>query len=80
MSADIWICLVGKVNPAERDNTAVHPAWKDSRAILSIGTDWADDASAEEILSKKQQAVEVSKRLGEIVGPDGGTYVNEANP
>ncbi|KAF7505684.1 hypothetical protein GJ744_000533 [Endocarpon pusillum] len=72
--------FIGKVNSTERDNTAVHPAWKDSRAVFSLGTDWADDASGEERLRKKQQAVEISKRLGEIVGPDGGTYVNEANP
>ena len=68
------------MNSAERDNTAVHPTWKDSRAIFSLGTDWADDAPAEEKLRKKQQAVEASKRLAEIVGPDRGTYVNEANP
>lgn len=80
MSADVDFNIVGKVNSAERDNTAVHPAWKDSRAVFSLGTDWADDASAEEKLRKKKQAVEISKRLGEIVGPDGGTYVNEANP
>ncbi|ERF73264.1 hypothetical protein EPUS_03096 [Endocarpon pusillum Z07020] len=72
--------FIGKVNSAERDNTAVHPTWKDSRALFSLGTDWADDASAEEKLRKKLQAVEISKRLGDIVGPDGGTYVNEANP
>ena len=80
MSADVDFNIVGKVNSAERDNTAVHPAWKDSRAVFSLGTDWVDDASAEEKLRKKRQAVEVSKRLGEIVGPNGGTYVNEANP
>jgi hypothetical protein len=72
--------IVGKVNSAERDNTAVHPVWKDSRALLAIGTDWPDDAPAEEKLRKKTEAVRVSKRLGQIVGPDGGTYVNEANP
>lgn len=68
------------MNSAERDNTAVHPAWKDSRALFSLGTDWAVDASAAEILRKKQQAIEASKRLEQIVGPDEGTYVNEANP
>jgi hypothetical protein len=74
------VAVVGKVNPTERDNTAVHPAWKDSRALFALGTDWADDAPAEEKLSKKLQSIEISKRLGEIVGPEGGTYVNEANP
>lgn len=68
------------MNPAERNNTAVHPIWNEGRGIFSLGTDWADDAPAEEKLRKKKEAVEVSKRLGEIVGPDGGTYVNEANP
>jgi hypothetical protein len=68
------------VSPTERDRTAVHPIWKNSRALLSFGTDWADDAPAEEKSRKKKQAVEVSERLGKIVGPNGGTYVNEANP
>jgi hypothetical protein len=74
------MAVVGKVNPTERDHTAVHPTWKDSRALFTLGTDWADDAPAEEKLSKKLQAIEISRRLGEIVGPEGGTYVNEANP
>jgi hypothetical protein len=74
------INAVGKVNSVERDKTAVHPIWKESRAVFSIGTDWADDAPAEEKLRKKKQSIQVSKRLGEIVGPHGGTYVNEANP
>jgi hypothetical protein len=76
----ISIYAVGKVNPSERDNTAVHPIWKESRAVFSLGTDWPDDAPAEEKFRKKQQAIQISKSLGEIVGADGGTYINEANP
>lgn len=45
-----------------------------------MGTDWADNASESEKRQKKLRAVEVSKRLTEIVGEDGGTYFNEANP
>lgn len=45
-----------------------------------MGTDWADDAPESEKRKKKMRAVEVSKRLAEIVGKGGGTYVNEANP
>jgi len=37
-------------------------------------------ASEEQKKNKKQQLIEVSKRLQAIVGPDGGTYLNEANP
>ena len=48
--------------------------------MSSLGIDWPDDALAEEKLRKKKQAVGVSRRLGKIVGPVGGTYVNEANP
>lgn len=73
-------CVVGKVNPAERDRTATHPIWKDSVALFVLGADWADDAPAEEKVRKKKHAVAISKLLGEIVGPDGGTYINEANP
>ncbi len=68
------------MDSAERDETVVHPVWKDSQAIFSVSTDWADDASAEETLRNKKEAVAVSERLGEIVGPDGSTDVNEANP
>jgi hypothetical protein len=71
---------VGKVNSDKRDETAVHPIWKESRAIFSLGTDWPDDAPEEVKRTRKLKAVEVSKRLGEIVGPHGGTYTNEANP
>ena len=74
------ICTVGKVDAAERDQTAVHPIWNTSHALLSLGTDWAADAPAEEILRKKKLSIEASERLGKIVGPDDGTYVNEACP
>ena len=71
---------VGKVNPAERDETSVHPIWKDSRAIFSISGDWADDAPEEEKRKIKKDLVDISGRLGKIVGENGGTYINEANP
>jgi FAD/FMN-containing dehydrogenase len=48
--------------------------------VFSLGTDWADDAPESEKHSKKLRAVEISNRLAQIVGRDGGTYVNEANP
>jgi hypothetical protein len=54
--------------------------WKDSRALFSLRIDWSGDVPAEEKSRKKKQAVEVSRRLGTIVGPVGGTYINEANP
>ncbi|KAI2300146.1 hypothetical protein LOZ07_001706 [Ophidiomyces ophidiicola] len=72
--------FIGKVNPAERDNTATHPAWKYSRALLSFSANWKDDASADEKRRAQLQLVEISKKFSEIVGPDGGTYLNEANP
>ncbi|KAI1974981.1 hypothetical protein LOZ51_002484 [Ophidiomyces ophidiicola] len=72
--------FIGKVNPAERDNTATHPAWKYSRALLSVSANWKDDASADEKRRAQLQLVEISKKFSEIVGPDGGTYLNEANP
>jgi hypothetical protein len=71
---------VGKVNPSERDKTAVHPIWNDSCGLFAMTTDWADDTSPTEKKHKKQSLIEVSHRLGAIVGPDGGTYINEANP
>jgi FAD/FMN-containing dehydrogenase len=42
--------------------------------------DWAWNASAAHIRQQKQRLVDVSLALGEIVGPNGGTYLNEANP
>jgi FAD/FMN-containing dehydrogenase len=42
--------------------------------------DWADDAPESEKKKMKQSLVEVSKALHDIVGPQGGTYMNEANP
>jgi hypothetical protein len=74
------ILLVGKVNPAERQNTAVHPIWEHSRALFSFSTNWADDAATDEKKRKKEQLVDISRRLGSIVGRGGGTYINEANP
>ena len=68
--------LVGKVNNDERDNTAVHDVWKHSHGLLSVSVDWAD----REKEATRQQTVRLSKRLTEIVGSGGGTYVNEANP
>lgn len=72
--------FIGKVNSAERDNTAVHDIWKHSRALFTMSVDWRDDAPEAEKKRLKLQAVEVSGRFAEIVGPDGGTYINEANP
>lgn len=58
----------------------MHPIWEESRALFSLSGDWEDDAPEEEKLKIKQGLVEISKRLGDIVGKDGGTYINEANP
>jgi hypothetical protein len=68
------------VNNDERDNTALHPIWKESHGLFSLSTDWPDNASEETKKEKKETQVEISNRLADIVGPDGGTYVNEANP
>lgn len=72
--------FIGAVNPAERANTAVHPIWARSRALFSFSADWAENASDAEKRRKKKMLVEMSKRLGNIVGKDTGTYINEANP
>ncbi|KAK5267219.1 hypothetical protein LTR96_007252 [Exophiala xenobiotica] len=72
--------FIGKVSPTERNNTSVHPVWRDSRAVMSFGTNWNDTASDAEKLRKKQLLVDISKRWGRIAGPSGGTYANEANP
>ena len=45
-----------------------------------MGIDWPNDATAAEKKRKQQRLVEVSLELEKIVGPQGGTYVNEANP
>lgn len=68
------------MNSQTRDSTAVHSAWKTSRGLFSLSTDWDDDVPESEKRSRKQQGVEISKRLAKIVGKDGGTYINEANP
>jgi hypothetical protein len=72
--------LVGKVNNHERDNTAVHDIWKRSHALMSLSVDWSDTASDAEKQEKRREMVELSERFTEIVGSEGGTYVNEANP
>ncbi|EAW22098.1 FAD/FMN-containing protein [Aspergillus fischeri NRRL 181] len=74
------IFSIGKVNNKERDNTAVHEIWKHSHALLSISVNWLDNATACEKEEKRHQMVQLSKRFTDIVGPDGGTYVNEASP
>jgi hypothetical protein len=68
------------VNPTERANTAVHPVWAQSVALFSFSADFSDNADAAEKRRKKQRLQEVSKGLEQIVGSDGGTYMNEANP
>lgn len=47
---------------------------------MSYGINWPDNATSAEKKRFKQELVKVSLELGEIVGPAGGTYVNEANP
>jgi hypothetical protein len=71
---------VGKVNNDERDNTAVNKVWKHSHALMSISIDWADNATEYEKHEKRLRAVMISKNLTGLVGPEGGTYINEANP
>ncbi|KAJ9651527.1 hypothetical protein H2198_009195 [Neophaeococcomyces mojaviensis] len=72
--------FIGRVNTTGRSNTAVHPAWAESIGVLSFGTNWEDEAPFEEKQFKRQLLVAQSERLGEIFGPTGGTYINEANP
>lgn len=74
------LILVGKVNNDQRDDTAVHEIWKRSHALLSIGTDWKDNATDCEKAMKRHRMVRLSEQFTDIVGEDGGTYVNEANP
>lgn len=71
---------VGKVNNEERDNTAVHGIWKHSHALMSISIDWANNATEHEKHAKRLHAVEISETFTNIVGSEGGTYINEANP
>ncbi|KAE8391183.1 FAD binding domain protein [Aspergillus alliaceus] len=72
--------FIGKVNNDERDKTAIHEIWKRSHGLLSISVDWADTATSREKHEKRQRAVQMSERLTELVGTEGGTYINEANP
>ncbi|KAL2818747.1 hypothetical protein BDW59DRAFT_181875 [Aspergillus cavernicola] len=72
--------FIGKVNNDERDNTAVNEIWKHSHALLTISVDWANNATESEKHEKRLHAVGISETLTKIVGSEGGTYVNEANP
>jgi hypothetical protein len=72
--------FIGKVDSKSRDLTSVHNIWKRSRALMSMGANWKDDAPESEKRRMKLLAVEASKRLADIVGKNGGTYVNEGNP
>jgi hypothetical protein len=72
--------FIGAVNPAKRDETSVHPVWKESVGVFSLAADWPDDASDAEKTRLKKMLVKASLRLEEIIGKEGGTYVNEANP
>ncbi|KAF2458268.1 putative FAD binding domain protein [Lineolata rhizophorae] len=72
--------FIGKVNPTNRANTAVNSVWDFSHALLSFGIDWADDEPAHVKTERKQRLVEISRRFDAVIGPDGGTYINEANP
>ncbi|KAK2850642.1 hypothetical protein FQN49_005465 [Arthroderma sp. PD_2] len=72
--------FIGQVNSDERDNTASHSSYKESRALLSFSANWTDDAPEEEKRRAKMTLIELTKRFAEIVGKDTGTYLNEANP
>lgn len=48
--------------------------------MFSITIAYEDDAPTSEKIKKRLQTLDISKRLTEIVGNDGGTYINEANP
>jgi hypothetical protein len=72
--------FIGKVDSRARDSTSVHEMWKQSRTVFSMSANWPDDAPESEKRRRKARAVEVSRRMEEIVGKNGGTYVNEANP
>ena len=72
--------FMGAVNPVKRNETSVHPVWAESVGVFSMGIDWPDDASEAEKSRLRKMLVEASLRLEEIVGGDGGTYLNEANP
>lgn len=72
--------VVGHANNDERDNTAVHEIWKKSHGVFSVSVDWADNATESEKHKKREALVYMSNRLTDIVGEDGGTYINEANP
>ncbi|PGH10938.1 hypothetical protein AJ79_05184 [Helicocarpus griseus UAMH5409] len=72
--------FIGRVNSQERDSTAVHEIWKKSAALMSFSANWKDDAPAAEKRKMKQGLVRLTDKFGKIVGKDGGTYVNEANP
>jgi FAD/FMN-containing dehydrogenase len=58
----------------------VHPVWADARTVFSLGVDWRNDATATERKRLKERLVNASLELERVVGPGGGTYVNEANP
>ena len=73
-------CTVGHINSKGRANTSVHPAWNEGRGILSFGVNWNDTASENEKKALKEQLVHISRQWDEIAGPEGGTYLNEANP
>ncbi|KAK2750863.1 hypothetical protein FQN55_001434 [Onygenales sp. PD_40] len=72
--------FIGRVNSRERDNTAVHEVWKKSAALMSFGADWEDNAPQEDKHRIKKGLVKLTEKLGEIVGKEGGTYINEASP
>ncbi|KAF2092417.1 FAD-binding domain-containing protein [Rhizodiscina lignyota] len=72
--------FIGKVNSAERDKTSVHDTWRNSHALMTFGIDFVDNATLAYKHERKERLVEISSRMSDIVGPDSGTYVNEANP
>lgn len=47
---------------------------------MSYGINWPNNATEAEKKQRKQTLVDIRLKLEKIVGRDGGTYVNEANP
>jgi hypothetical protein len=45
-----------------------------------MGVDWANQANGTERTRLRKELVQVSLELEALVGKDGGTYINEANP
>ncbi|KAF8708480.1 hypothetical protein AX14_013585 [Amanita brunnescens Koide BX004] len=69
----------GAVARVDPDATGLNPAWREAVGLVTSGSAWKEGASAAEIESLRQAALDNLNSYLDKVSPNSGTYFNEAS-